>query len=274
MEQELAHQRLHNEQQQRVLQQVKQAQIQEQAQIEQVRQILSQQVFLNEALSEHSQRSAEQYEQDEQRCEELEAANNPDQGDIPSESPPRSPIPPESSPPPGSPSPPRSPLFSAHESPPPHRSPPPPGSLSPHRSPPPPGSPPPPLPPAGRPYHEPVELHSLGPMNVQCPHCHALHFMTEKLTQSSCCNSCFGMCCLQGQVDLPHIQPWPPVLQNLYNDPQDHVEFKKKHLSIQQCLGLHFTWSYCGSNNCSGHWTLFFSYSWSFASPYGLSLAS
>ena len=75
-------------------------------------------------------------------------------------------------------------------------------------------------------------------MNVQCTHCHTLHFMTEKLTQSSHCNPRFGMCCLQGQADLPHIQPWPPVLQNLYNDTQDHVEFKKNIRQYNSALAF------------------------------------
>lgn len=127
-------------------------------------------------------------------------------------------IPPHESPPSGFPPLPNSP-------PPDSPSPPPPGS-----PPPSPGSPPPPLalfPPAGRPYYKPIEHHNLGPMTVQYPHCHALHFMVERLTRSSLCNPCFGMCCLQGQVDLPHIQPWSPVLQNLCSDQQDHFEFKK-----------------------------------------------
>ena len=39
------------------------------------------------------------------------------------------------------------------------------------------------------------------------------------------------MCCLQGQVDLPHIQPWSPVLQNLCSDQQDHFELKNIFIS-------------------------------------------
>jgi len=68
-------------------------------------------------------------------------------------------------------------------------------------------------------------------MNIQCSHCHALHFISEKLSNSGVCNPRFGMCCLQGQVDLPHIQQWPCVLQELFDDPWDAKEFKMK---IQQ----------------------------------------
>ena len=73
------------------------------------------------------------------------------------------------------------------------------------------------LPEGGRPYTEPVEPHSLGHMNVECHHCRALHFMTEKLSNSSARNPCFGLCCLQGQVSLPPIQRWPHTLQDLYD---------------------------------------------------------
>ena len=44
------------------------------------------------------------------------------------------------------------------------------------------------LPKGRRPYHEPQggpERHYLGPMNVECNHCHALHFESEKLSTST-----------------------------------------------------------------------------------------
>ncbi|KIK20564.1 hypothetical protein PISMIDRAFT_105502 [Pisolithus microcarpus 441] len=64
-------------------------------------------------------------------------------------------------------------------------------------------------------------------MNIPCPNCHALHFLSEKLSNSSPLHPCFGLCCLQGQVALPPIQQWPRVLQDLFDDPQDQREFKK-----------------------------------------------
>ena len=80
------------------------------------------------------------------------------------------------------------------------------------------------VPPGGRPYVEPIQSHSLGPMNIQCPNCHALHFMSEKLTNSGVCEPRFDMCCLQGQVNLLAIQQWPCI----FDDPQDRRQFKKK----------------------------------------------
>jgi hypothetical protein len=82
--------------------------------------------------------------------------------------------------------------------------------------------------PGGRSYTEPIELHSLGSLNIQCPNCHALHFISEKLTNSGVHAPHFGMCCLQGQVHLSIIHQWPCVLQDLFDDPQDPRRFKKK----------------------------------------------
>ena len=93
-------------------------------------------------------------------------------------------------------------------------------------------------PPGGRAYTEPVELHSLGPMNIQCSNCYALYFILEKLSSSSIHNSCFGIYCLQGQVNLPYIQWWPCVLQELFDDLQDHRQFKKKICQYNNALAF------------------------------------
>ncbi|KNZ81736.1 hypothetical protein J132_10939 [Termitomyces sp. J132] len=52
-------------------------------------------------------------------------------------------------------------------------------------------------------------------MTVICPHCQALHFDAEKLTKSTRNNPKFGMCCLQGQVNLPRLQDAPADLLKL-----------------------------------------------------------
>ena len=56
------------------------------------------------------------------------------------------------------------------------------------------------LPPGGRPYAEPIQTHYLGPMDVQCPECHALHFDCKKLSKSTRARKHFGICCLEGKV--------------------------------------------------------------------------
>ena len=54
-------------------------------------------------------------------------------------------------------------------------------------------------------------------MNVECRHCHALHFDCEKLSKSTRISGpLFGMCCLEGLVLLPALREWPNVLNHLY----------------------------------------------------------
>jgi hypothetical protein len=42
-----------------------------------------------------------------------------------------------------------------------------------------------PIPDGGRPYREPIVLHYLGHLNVECPNCHVIHFISERLSNSS-----------------------------------------------------------------------------------------
>ena len=119
--------------------------------------------------------------------------------------------------------------FYVDPTPPPSRSPtPPPLPRRDSPPPPPPGPPPgPPPPPPPQPARAPAERHSLGPMNLQCPHCHALHFKAEKLTSSTLNQPKFGTCCLTGQVHLPPFPPAPRDLRDLYDGTSPHsLEFK------------------------------------------------
>ncbi|KAG1813501.1 uncharacterized protein BJ212DRAFT_1482413 [Suillus subaureus] len=75
-----------------------------------------------------------------------------------------------------------------------------------------------PVPDGGRPYTEPITHHTLGPLNIECTNCHAMHFACEKLSNSSQRNPRFGMCCLQGQVNFPPFPAWPPELRQAYTD--------------------------------------------------------
>ena len=85
----------------------------------------------------------------------------------------------------------------------------------------------PPVPRALLPYHKPLQRHSLGLMNFQCSHCHALHFFSEKLASSSINQPKFGMCCLTGQIDLPALPPAPRELADLFNGTSPHsLQFK------------------------------------------------
>jgi hypothetical protein len=72
-----------------------------------------------------------------------------------------------------------------------------------------------PLPPGCAPYQEALQRHSLGPMNVECPHYQALHFDCEKLSESTQAVPKFGSCCLPGQIRLPPFSCAPATLQDL-----------------------------------------------------------
>ena len=65
------------------------------------------------------------------------------------------------------------------------------------------------------PYAEPNVRFSLGSMNVRCPDCGALHFESEKLTSSTCHVKKFGLCCLQGKVNLPDLHDPPEQMLRL-----------------------------------------------------------
>ncbi|KAF7150782.1 hypothetical protein RHSIM_Rhsim02G0030300 [Rhododendron simsii] len=62
-----------------------------------------------------------------------------------------------------------------------------------------------------------LNRHYLERMDVSCFHCKALHWMSEKLTNSSLIHPLFGTCCLQGKIKLPSLIAPPLALQELYD---------------------------------------------------------
>ena len=69
--------------------------------------------------------------------------------------------------------------------------------------------------PARQPFIETnIEYNNLGMLAIICPYCHALHFDCEKLRSSWVNYPKFGMCCLQGQIQLPLLQPLTGILYN------------------------------------------------------------
>ena len=118
-------------------------------------------------------------------------------------------------------------------------------------------SPPPPPPPsaaaASGPARAPVESHSLGPMNLQCPNCHALHFSAEKLSNSTVNQLKFGMCCLTGQVHLLPFPPAPRHLRDLFDGTSPHsLEFKSNICQYNAVFAF----------TSLGVWPLFFQDKW------------
>ncbi|KAF9025557.1 hypothetical protein BDZ89DRAFT_888347, partial [Hymenopellis radicata] len=58
--------------------------------------------------------------------------------------------------------------------------------------------------------------------DVECPNCHALHWISERLSKSSQISPRFGKCCLQGKVNLPLLPSLPPELEELFNGTNPH----------------------------------------------------
>ena len=233
LQQQMKHQRQLQENQQAL----QELQIQEQNEIQHVQQLS--QALLSHALSEHSDCSAEHFQQDQHRQQRqssqydsnsgspsissssISRASTPDPAPNAPQSSARPPFPPSPSNPNSSDSSSSSSSDSEDSG---NGNPQPAPVLH--------------IPPGGRPYQEPIQIHSLGLMNIQCPNCHALHFISEKLSNSGVRNPRFGICCLQGQVNLPHIQQWPQNLQDLFDDPQDRTEFKKKIRQYNNALAF------------------------------------
>ena len=71
------------------------------------------------------------------------------------------------------------------------------------------------LPIARTPFSPNWPVHNMGPMDVECPYCRALHWKEEHLTRSSLRSPKFGKCCLSGKIWLPTLNQPPPELHNL-----------------------------------------------------------
>ena len=69
---------------------------------------------------------------------------------------------------------------------------------------------------ARRPVSDTFPVHDLARMNVQCPHCQALHWMDERVMSSSKSRPEFEMCCAHGKVSLPPLRMPPLPLANFF----------------------------------------------------------
>ena len=67
----------------------------------------------------------------------------------------------------------------------------------------------------------------LGFMNIQCPYCHALHWIDEKVSSSRVDHPEFQMCCAHGKVMLPPLRNPPAPLYDLFSsNTRDAKEFR------------------------------------------------
>src|SRR6266436_3479754 len=98
------------------------------------------------------------------------------------------------------------------------------------------------IPKACRPYHDPAQRFSLGPMSIECPHCHALHFKSERLTNSSNIRPKFGLCCLQGQIQLPPLAEPPQLLCKLLTSSTPRARNFRERIRQYNCTLLLHLW--------------------------------
>ena len=82
-------------------------------------------------------------------------------------------------------------------------------------------------------------IHSLGKMDVPCPDCGALHWMAERLTNSSDTNPRFGMCCFQGKIKLERLHNIPQELETLFQDQNPQAkEFRENIRRYNNALAM------------------------------------
>src|ERR1700679_1969916 len=85
---------------------------------------------------------------------------------------------------------------------------------------------PPPLPLARQPFNPNWTVHYMGKMDVACSDYGALHWKSEKLSQSSK----FGMCCHSGKIKIPKLDDPPPELLDLLSSQEGIGKNFREHI--------------------------------------------
>jgi hypothetical protein len=62
-----------------------------------------------------------------------------------------------------------------------------------------------------------VDPHYIGAFGLQCPSCHALHWLAEKRSSSMIALPQYAECCYGGDVQLPFLDPLPAEMRELYD---------------------------------------------------------
>ena len=90
-----------------------------------------------------------------------------------------------------------------------------------------------------KPYEDIAEHHNLGHMDVTCPDCGALHWLSEKLSSSSKRNPRFGTCCSKGRVHLPALEAPPEPLRTLFtSNDSNSKSFREDIWKYNQALAF------------------------------------
>ncbi|KAL4422774.1 hypothetical protein ABPG75_008971 [Micractinium tetrahymenae] len=77
--------------------------------------------------------------------------------------------------------------------------------------------------------------HYLGRMDRVCGHCGALHFVQERVKNSSRQNPRFGSCCMHGQVSLPALQEPPQALRDLLSHDVARAKQFRQQIRAYNC---------------------------------------
>jgi hypothetical protein len=70
----------------------------------------------------------------------------------------------------------------------------------------------------------------MGKMDVECSDCGALHWMSEKLVNSSVGSPKFGKCCYSGKIKIPRLDNPPPELLHLLSSQEDLCKKFREHI--------------------------------------------
>ena len=93
---------------------------------------------------------------------------------------------------------------------------------------------------ARRPVVDTLNVHDLGPMNIHCPFCDALHWKEERLLSSRVSHPEFGMCCARGKVKVPPLRVPPLPLYNLFTGETPQAKEFRSNI-VQYNAALAFT---------------------------------
>ena len=75
-----------------------------------------------------------------------------------------------------------------------------------------------------------IEGHDCGRRNVTCQKCKSQMWLEERLSKSSAKNNIFGMCCMNGDIEIPLLQSPPYELKALLKENDDQSKFFRKNI--------------------------------------------
>ena len=92
---------------------------------------------------------------------------------------------------------------------------------------------------ARKPFDHSQPVHSLGKMDVKCEFCGALHWLDERISNTSKNSPKFGMCCFSGKISLPKLHNPPPELNGFLRGMDDaSKKFRKNIWKYNNALAM------------------------------------